>query len=556
VTAFFRSIFCYGIWICLLALLALDHSGYAQFSGSSSAAQAGLGMDNALIRHTIGPVATGDVFFEGPINPDDYIVGPGDRLDIVFWQPNFTENPVSVNAEGGVVIPYVGVVSVANLSLTQARLHIEDAVTQSMRVGRVTVSLIEPRHFRVNVTGLVENPGTYVVPATARVADAISMAGGLKRTLIYAAGDTSFAVVGSSRRIELTCSNGSSAGLADLMLFEDGGQLKANPRLQDGMTLHVPYVQASRGEIGVFGAVHKGGMFEGAPDDNVGVALALAGGLTGEADSSTVSVVSPDGIRTNLDLRGGSQGTSLAHPLEAGSRVYVAGFPDTTSIGSVTLQGEVAHPGGYPIVIGQTTLREVLDQAGGLRPTAAANSARLLRKVHSDPVDPLRVRVLQASLMTNPVTRGQDDAQALEFAMWDQGTVVLDLTGVAKSGSADKVTLQDGDVLEVPKSPLGVRVLGAVNHAGEVAWSPGQNLNYYLSQAGGINHSGWKSRAMVRKARNGSQIQYESSLPIDPGDVVFVPTKMPTPTWDVVKDVIAVTAQVATVVLIIQNIKK
>ncbi len=549
--AFFRSIFCYGIWLCLLALLSLHHSGYAQTSPNQSAFPSG-----GLIggRGSGGP--TGEAFFEGPVNPDDYIVGPGDRLDVVFWQPNFIEYPMSVNAEGEVIIPYVGAVTVANLTLREVHSRIEEAVSSSMRIAKVTVALIEPRHFRVNVTGLVELPGTYIVPATARVADAVGMAGGFRHVMTFVGGDTSITTDGSQRRIELRGMDGHNIGHADLLLFQQGGRLKGNPRLQDGMTIHVPYKQGVRQQVGVFGAVHSSGLFESADSDNLGDALALAGGMASDADSSNVTVVGDDGVRVTLDLHGASLGTSLAHSITPGSRVYVSGSADTSHVGSVTLVGEVAHPGGYPIVTGHTTLREVLDRAGGLLPTAASNSARLIRKARRDPVEPERIRVLEASLMNNPRYSGRDAELAVEFAKWDRGSVVLDLSGADKSNSAESVTLQDGDMLEVPKNPLGVRVLGAVNHGGEVAWAAGKNLNYYLSEAGGVNVSGWKRRAVLLKARNGSQLQYQSSLPIDPGDVIYVPPGPQLTTWDVFKDFLGVTAQVATVVLIVQNLKK
>jgi len=117
--------------------------------------------------------------------------------------------------------------------------------------------------------------------------------------------------------------------------------------------------------------------------------------------------------------------------------------------------------------------------------------------------------------------------------------------------------LRDGDSLEVPKGPLGVRVLGAVNAAGEVEWKPDKNLNYYLAQADGLNKAGWKTRTVVVKARNGSQLRYQTGLPIDPGDVIYVPLKPSGQTnWDIFKDIIAVTAQVATVILVVRSIGK
>jgi protein involved in polysaccharide export with SLBB domain len=144
-----------------------------------------------------------------------------------------------------------------------------------------------------------------------------------------------------------------------------------------------------------------------------------------------------------------------------------------------------------------------------------------------------------------------------EFMRWDYGTVVVDLTDALTAGSKDgDLWLRDGDRLEIPAAPLGVRVFGAVNHAGEVAWLPDQKLSYYLSEADGVSKAGWKNRAVVIKARNGSQIRYQPSLPIDPGDVIYVPSKPETTNWDRFKDIVGVVAQVATLVLIGQNLGK
>jgi len=393
-----------------------------------------------------------------------------------------------------------------------------------------------------------------VLPATARVADAVELAGGLKREKTFARGDTASKVLASERRIELWNPDGTRAGHADLLLFRRGGRLKANPYLRDGLTIHAPYPAGEWAQVGVFGAVPQSGLYEYVEGDDVADVIALSGGLAANADSSALAVISATGRRTELDLRAAAE-SGLKRALQAGDRVYVAGFPDTSRTGSVVIQGEVVRPGGYPIVNGETTLREVLQTARGLLPTAAANSARLIRKRPKDLVEPERFRVLRAGLISMPKPAYETDPElAAEFARWDYGTVVLDLTDAA--GEGGDLRLQDGDVLEVPRSPLGVRVLGAVNHAGEVGWQPEGRLSHYLKLAGGVNKLGWKSRTVVIKARNGSQLQYQPSLPIDPGDVIFVPAKEQVTAWEVVKDLVGVTAQLVTIALVIQNIGK
>jgi protein involved in polysaccharide export with SLBB domain len=554
-----RTIFHRGIWLIgLLALATVHLTGWAQnlpsMTGKPSSAETDL---MQLFGGVSVPETPQGVFFEGPIDSNEYIVGPGDRLKLYFWQPRYAEYPVTVTGEGNVAIPMVGMVSVGNATLAEARRRIESAVATALRIGKVTVDLSEPRRFRVHVTGQVRIPGTYVVPATSRAADAILMAGGLKIGVQFVSGDTVVTYNGSLRRILLRDPSGTERH-ADLLSFLRGGRTDRNPLLRDGETIFVPQRLRTSSQIGVFGAVYQGGLFEHADGDELGDALILAGGLTPMADSSSLLVVGMNGLETHLDLRANTA-AALTRPMNPGDRVYIGSSPDTSQYGSVTVTGEVTRPGGYSIRNNETTLREIIERAGGLLPTAAANSARLIRQVDVDPVAPERARLATAMMSQTPVLPyPADPGLAAEFSRWMYGTSVVNLEAAMKPGSADgNLKLRDGDSLEVPKGPLGVRVLGAVNAAGEVEWKPDKNLNYYLAQADGLNKAGWKTRTVVVKARNGSQLRYQTGLPIDPGDVIYVPLKPSGQTnWDIFKDIIAVTAQVATVILVVRSIGK
>ena len=504
---------------------------------------------------SIPEAASQGVFFEGPVDPNEYIVGPGDKLKLYFWQPRYAEQTIVVNGEGDIAIPMVGTVSVANQTLAQTRTRIEEAVGKALRVGRVTVSLFEPRRFRVHVTGMVMLPGTYVVPATSRAADAIMMAGGLQRDVQFAAGDTVVTYKGTQRRILLRSPAGDERN-ADLLSFLRGGRTNSNPLLRDGETIYVPPPSHTSDRIGVFGAAYLSGLWEHVPGDQLGDALALAGGLTPKADSSSLMIVGANGTESKIDFRVNPLAVSR-RPMNPGDRVYVSAFPDTGMYGSVIVTGEVARPGGYSIRVGETTLREIIERAGGPLPTAAGNWARLIHNREADPVARERTRVSQVTFSGQLVTAYPSDlGLAAEFSRWTYGTTVVSLREAMEPGSeAGDITLSDGDSLVVPEGPLGVRVLGAVNAAGEVEWKPDENLSYYLDQAGGLNKGGWKRQTVVVKARNGSQLRYDPDLPIEPGDVVYVPIKPSRQTnWEVFKDIIAVTAQVATVILVVQSI--
>jgi polysaccharide biosynthesis/export protein len=547
-----RSTLCYGVLFCVLVLVAGYHRGFAQSLVPSQGftAQAEQRDLFNLFKGKNPSLPLGeDAIFEGMLNPAEYWVGPGDRFSLIFWQPTYMDYAVVVNGEGDLVIPTVGIVRVGGLNLTDARRAVEAEVARVLRVGKISLSLTQPRKLRIHITGQVDIPGTYTLPSTARVADAINLAGGFTREVRFSGVDTTSVFMASLRRIELSDGDGTNFGRADMLLFARGGILKANPHIRDGMTIHVPAPDQSSRQIGVFGAVYYGGLFEHASGDRITDAIAVAGGLTALADSSNALIMSEDGNRRTVNLRSLDDLNLL---LRDGDRVLISAFPDTSGWGSVELRGEIVRPGGYPIRIGKTTLREILDQAGGLMPSAATNSARLVRHQKPELIGANRQRVLAAGLAQRGMFTGNVDiGLAAEFSLGDNSTVVLDL----HDKDAD-VPLHDGDILEVPRSPLGIRVLGAVNHAGEVVWESGKRLDDYLAKAGGINTSGWKNRAVVIKARNGSQLRYQSSLSIDPGDVIFVPTKPETTNWDRIKDFVMVTAQVATIVLVVQNIGK
>ncbi len=549
-----RGLLCYGVWLCALALASGHLMAYAQSVSPLPESRAGrTGLEGFQRAGRLTSTPSGDTFFEGTIDPAEYTVGPGDVLDVVFWQPAYVENLTPVNGEGDVIIPYVGLVPVGGVTLSEARLRIEDAVAKALRVGRVSISLVTPRRFRVHVTGLVQMPGTVVLPATARVADAIEAAGGFKRQLALTGRDSTIAPEVSQRRIELVDRDGRVTGHADLMLFLRSGSLHSNPLLRDGQTIHVPHVAGAGLQIGVFGAVNESGLFEYADGDAVRDALALGGGITGLADSSTVSVVSATGQRRTVDLRNADANA----PLSPGDRVYVAGFPDTARTGSVTVSGEVGHPGGYPIISGTTTVSQVLELAGGLLPSAAAGSVRLIRHTPPELVEPERSRVMANNLTTRPEPAyPSDPGLAAEFSRWSYSTAVINMNPKpGKPGGPETVRLRDGDVLEIPRQPLGVRVLGFVNNAGEVEWKADEKLSYYLRQAGGANHGGWKSQTIVVKARNGSQVRWQKSLTIDPGDVVYVPARKRTTNLENVTQVLGVTAQLVSLYFVIQAVK-
>jgi len=535
---------------CWLGLLLF---GFASTSAQDLNRETSLRSDILKRAQAVTTPSLTETAFEGVLDRDAYKLGPGDKLILQVWSPAYEEVPMVVSGEGRLAIPFAGPVQVAGLTLTDAETAVAKEFDSALRRGRISLSLLEPRKFRVHVTGQVRVPGTVTVSATSRVADAVDMAGGYLRSLQSVGTDTVFVPNASLRGVELRNADGSVTP-ADLQAFYSGGSVGANPYVTDGATIYVP-PKSTAPSVGVYGEVRLPGAYDYFPGDHVSSLIDVAGGLTALADSAQITLqrASGESVAINFSV------ASIATKVNPGDRVFVGGKPRDLTHGAVTISGQVARPGGYAITPGVTTVADVLVQAGGYLPTAAAQSARLVR-LADERLASERNRIFanpaQKSVKDDPIMLA-DQELAAEFARWSYGTVVLDLTADEKeAGYAGHVVLQDGDHLEIPSQPLGVRVLGYVNHAGEVPWQEGASLGHYLNEAGGKNRAGWQGRTVILKARNGSQLRYSHTIAIDPGDILFVPQRPRTTSWERIKDVIAVVAQVATVVIVVDTATK
>ncbi|HZC79956.1 MAG TPA: SLBB domain-containing protein, partial [Ktedonobacterales bacterium] len=219
---------------------------------------------------------------------------------------------------------------------------------------------------------------------------------------------------------------------------------------------------------------------------------------------------------------------------------------------TVTLKGEVAKPGVYGIQPGER-VSSLLRRAGGLLPTAYAQAAvfeRLdVREMQQKSRQELIQRVEQESIVVKTaVTTSGTDEVALQQAAAQQRQRVLDALRRAPvsgrlvvrirqgqkdfAGSPDDIELRAGDVLEIPKQPGFVVIVGQVYNTNAISFSPGKNAGWYLSRAGGATPLANKKAMFIIRA-NGSVTSGSGNLwsggvlsgTIGPGDTIVVPEK-------------------------------
>jgi protein involved in polysaccharide export with SLBB domain len=314
----------------------------------------------------------------GPVD-SAYRLGPGDDLVLIVTGATEIAHELPVTREGFVVIPQVGQIYVANVTLGQLREILYD------RLGRVyagvrrgpgattqfQVAVSRVRMNQVYVIGEVARPGAYEVSGLATVMNALYQAGGPTER-------------GDFREVRITRA-GRVLQTLDLYEYLLKGSAAGDIRLEQGDVVFVP---AAERRVTVIGSVVRAGVYELRPGDDLRALVRMAGGLLPDAYVRRAQIErvlppaqrAPDGHdRTVLDVELASALDDTQRPvvLEADDRVTVFAVTRTVR-NTVTIRGNVFHPGTYELAAGMR-LSDLVRAAGGIKRDTYEHAAHILR---------------------------------------------------------------------------------------------------------------------------------------------------------------------------------
>ena len=107
-----------------------------------------------------------------PVNPYQYIVGPGDQIRINIISSNEAFNYLlTVSPTGELLIPSVAIISVYGLTLNKAKIKIEKVVKKWNQNAKIYSTIEQIRKFKLKVIGQLKHPGLYDVTPMTRVSD-------------------------------------------------------------------------------------------------------------------------------------------------------------------------------------------------------------------------------------------------------------------------------------------------------------------------------------------------------------------------------------------------
>lgn len=483
---------------------------------------------------------------EKAIDPDEYIVGPGDKLAISFWE-EYLPQEIIVTPEGSVLIPEVGSVKVSGLTLSEAKKIIKDELLKRYRNPDLTITLTSLRKFKVSVTGDVEQPGTYAAFAHERISEVIQKAGG-------------FTDSSSQRNIIVKRANGAELR-ADMEMFLSIGDKSKNPYALDGDVVFVPVIEDTLFHYGIYGAVRAPGEYEYSVGDSLLDLINLAHGLSSDANLSLAEIVrfSPDNQSTNtipVSLKEllVEQKRELNLPLMPDDRVFIRSIPKYHQKKQVTILGEVLYPGVYSIEEGETRLTDLVRMAGRFTSQASLPEAEMIRGYYMDVVD------LEYERLKRMEVADMSKQEYEYFKMKSRekrGKISCDFVKLFQDNQKDQdILLKDGDMIRVPAKSLVVRVSGNVVNPGLVSFEPGKDYIFYIEKAGGYSWKASKGGVRVIKEVTGEWVKPKKSTRVDPGDTIWIPSKPDRDYWGFFKDTMIVLGNVATLYLVVRETVK
>jgi polysaccharide export outer membrane protein len=113
-----------------------------------------------------------------PASEGEYLIGPGDVLEILVWKEPDLSRTVRVRLDGKISLPLMDDVQAADSTLLHVKKRITEALRGYLDAPSVYVMLEESRSKKIYIVGKVNEPGEYVIEKDTSLLQAIAMAGG------------------------------------------------------------------------------------------------------------------------------------------------------------------------------------------------------------------------------------------------------------------------------------------------------------------------------------------------------------------------------------------
>ena len=327
---------------------------------------------NTKVKDSVNALVFGSELFDNPTlnfepnlklaTPLNYVLGPGDELQISVYGVQEFNASVPVTMEGKVNIQYVGQIPVSGMTIEAATQKIKGAIarvysTVASGQSQIGVSLSRIRTIRVTIIGS-KQPGNYSISSLATVYNALFLGGGPGKN-------------GSYRNIELLRDNKVYRNV-DIYRFLVNGDQSDNVGLKDNDVIRIP---AYNQRVTVEGQVKRPGIFEMKKGETFADLLSFASGFNEFAYTASVNVLQKTDKEFKVrDVKFAEFNTYK--PL-SGDVFRVTKILNRFE-NRIKIDGAVFRPDTYSFYQGMR-VSDLIAKAEGLKEDAYSNRARIIR---------------------------------------------------------------------------------------------------------------------------------------------------------------------------------
>ncbi|MCV9931288.1 SLBB domain-containing protein [Flavobacterium sp. LS1R47] len=421
---------------------------------------------NNKIKDSINALIFGSELFDNPTlnfepdlklaTPMNYILGPGDELQISVYGVQEFEDNIPVSVEGKITIQYVGQIAVSGMTIEAATQKIKAAIAKvysTVRSGQsqVSVSLAQIRTIKITIVG-GKQPGNYSVSSLATVYNALHLAGGPGKN-------------GSYRNIELIRNNRVYRNI-DIYKFLVKGDQSDNVNLKENDVIRIP---AYSQRVTVEGEVKRPGVFEMKKGETFADLLSFASGFNEFAYTASVNILQKTG--KEFKVHDVNESEFKIYQPQSGDVVKVAKILNRFE-NRIQIEGAVFRPDFYSFTEGMR-ISELITRAEGLKEDAYTKRARIIR--------------LKSDLTTEIVN--------------------VDLASALSGDLNSDVLLKREDIVTVYsildfREEYKVTIDGEIKNPGEYEFYENLTLNDLVVQVGGLTGSASKRVEIARMKKS------------------------------------------------------
>lgn len=336
--------------------------------------------------------------------PQEYVLGPGDAVDIVVYGQADLSETVTVKPDGMIALPLVGQVKAGGRTTAQLEQDLVAAYRKFLKAPTISVKVNQFRTNRIYVLGQVFKPGQYELKPSAGILELLAAAGGpttradlAKAVLIRDKTDT--------RQLDLVTAIKQSKDPAIALEPED-----------------VVYIPETDARIIILGQVNRPGAYDLLEGQRVTDLIAGAGGPTTKAALPQAFVVRGE-QQIPVDLKKALDGDPGANIVLQPRDMMVV--PESRE--RIAVLGEVNRPGPLDFKP-DMKLVDAIALAGGQTDKANLGRVQIVR------VEGSKGKTINVDF--NKVLRAQDPSQNIQ--------------------------LQNGDIVYVAKKGFSLDMLGGI----------------------------------------------------------------------------------------------